>query len=80
MDFVKFIGHHKPGESDLDTAWREMYEQCGFGIDDLKLYEDDAAKFHTIWKVHGGLNTKRVSYWLAELVNPRTKDVKLGRS
>lgn len=66
-------GHVDPGESDLETAYRETREESGLEQSDIKVYEDTKKTLN--YKVKG--KPKVVHYWLAELVNPSAK-VKLS--
>jgi len=66
-------GHVDPGESDLETAYRETREESGLEQSDIKVYEDTKKTLN--YKVKG--KPKVVHYWLVELVNPSAK-VKLS--
>ncbi|XP_030759544.1 bis(5'-nucleosyl)-tetraphosphatase [asymmetrical] [Sitophilus oryzae] len=58
-------GHVDPGESDLETAYRETLEESGLKQSDLKVY--DQSKKTLNYNVNG--KPKVVHYWLAELIN-----------
>lgn len=60
------LGHVDPGESEIETAWRETREESGLTENDLKLYKD--CKKVLNYQVKG--KPKIVYYWLAELSNP----------
>ncbi|XP_057294209.1 bis(5'-nucleosyl)-tetraphosphatase [asymmetrical]-like isoform X2 [Hydractinia symbiolongicarpus] len=60
-------GHVDPGESDLQTAYRETLEESGITKDDLAIHEN--VKFELNYHVKGGIPKTSV-YWLAKLINP----------
>ncbi|KAJ3647760.1 hypothetical protein Zmor_019621 [Zophobas morio] len=62
-------GHVDPGETEMVTALRETVEESGLKKDDLKIYND--VKRVLNYKVKGV--PKVVTYWLAELVNPKAE-------
>ncbi|XP_066158687.1 bis(5'-nucleosyl)-tetraphosphatase [asymmetrical] [Euwallacea fornicatus] len=59
-------GHVDPGESDLETAYRETEEESGLIKSDIKVFEDTKKTLN--YPVKG--KAKVVHYWLAELTNP----------
>uniref|UniRef100_A0A1B6D6Q1 Bis(5'-nucleosyl)-tetraphosphatase [asymmetrical] n=1 Tax=Clastoptera arizonana TaxID=38151 RepID=A0A1B6D6Q1_9HEMI len=61
-------GHVDPGESDFDTAVRETREESGINLADLRIIEG----FKKIIEYNVKGKNKRVTYWLAELLNPET--------
>jgi len=61
-------GHVDPGEDEMQTAWRETWEESGLTSTDLRLVDGFVKELNYI--AHG--NPKRVVYWLAELNNPET--------
>uniref|UniRef100_A0A7R9AV89 Bis(5'-nucleosyl)-tetraphosphatase [asymmetrical] n=1 Tax=Timema shepardi TaxID=629360 RepID=A0A7R9AV89_TIMSH len=61
------LGHVDPGESDLETAFRETKEEAGLSKEDLNLTDFQKALHY---KAHG--KPKIVTYWLAELKDPST--------
>ena len=64
-------GHVDPGESDLETAYRETMEEAGLLKEHLKLHED--CKIELNYLVNE--KPKLVIYWLAKLVNIDAKVV-----
>uniref|UniRef100_A0A7R9ECF5 Bis(5'-nucleosyl)-tetraphosphatase [asymmetrical] n=1 Tax=Timema monikensis TaxID=170555 RepID=A0A7R9ECF5_9NEOP len=60
-------GHVDPGESDLETAYRETKEEAGLNKEDLNLTDFQKALHY---KAHG--KPKIVTYWLAELKDSST--------
>lgn len=70
---VFVVGHIDPGESDLDTAYRETLEESGFHQADIKVFEDSKKTLNYL------VNNKPkiVHYWIAELINEHAK-VKLS--
>ncbi|XP_050295335.1 bis(5'-nucleosyl)-tetraphosphatase [asymmetrical] [Anthonomus grandis grandis] len=66
-------GHVDPGESDIETAYRETVEEAGLQESDLKVFEDTKTTLN--YEVKG--KPKIVHYWLAELINPSAQ-VKLS--
>ncbi|KAK7863289.1 hypothetical protein R5R35_005333 [Gryllus longicercus] len=56
-------GHVDPGESDIQTAWRETEEEAGLKESDLQLQEYSKTLHYDVKGV-----PKTVIYWLAELV------------
>ncbi|RZC38152.1 p53 and DNA damage-regulated protein 1 [Asbolus verrucosus] len=66
-------GHVDPGETEMVTALRETAEESGLKKEDLKIHEE--AKKILNYKVNG--KPKVVTYWLAELINPKA-EVKLS--
>lgn len=68
-------GHVDPGESDYDAALRETEEEAGFRPSVLKVVPD----FSVVLKYSVKNKPKIVTYWLAELIDPRENDVKLSR-
>ncbi|XP_071447162.1 bis(5'-nucleosyl)-tetraphosphatase [asymmetrical] [Hetaerina americana] len=56
-------GHVDPGESDLETAFRETEEESGLKKCDLKVLEG----FQEILKYEVKGAPKTVTYWLAEI-------------
>lgn len=65
--FYSIPGHVDPGETDMQTAFRETEEEAGFVRDDLKIFEE--AKQEMEYLVNG--KPKVVIYWLAELINTK---------
>ncbi|CAH0550385.1 unnamed protein product [Brassicogethes aeneus] len=66
-------GHMDPGETEMQTAYRETNEESGLKPDDYKVYED--CKQTLNYDVKG--KPKIVIYWLAKLVNDKA-EVKLS--
>ncbi|XP_066245987.1 bis(5'-nucleosyl)-tetraphosphatase [asymmetrical] [Euwallacea similis] len=58
-------GHVDPGESDLETAYRETEEESGLIKSDIKVFEDTKKTLNYLVKD----KPKIVHYWLAELIN-----------
>lgn len=61
-------GHVDPGESEMDTAFRETEEESGLKKSQITV--DPNFKSEMFYEVRG--NPKRVVYWLAQLNNPQT--------
>ena len=61
-------GHVDPGESDLETAYRETEEEAGFLKKDLAVH--DNMKIELNYEVEG--KPKTTIYWLAKLIDPLT--------
>ncbi|KAK9877933.1 hypothetical protein WA026_020156 [Henosepilachna vigintioctopunctata] len=58
-------GHTDPGETNIQTAFRETFEETGLKESDLKVFENET---HILrYDVKG--KPKTVHYWLAELIN-----------
>ena len=70
---VIFPGHVDPGESEIETAYRETKEEAGLNQNHLKIFE----KFKKTLNYEVSNVPKRTVYWLAELKDPNTK-VKLS--
>lgn len=68
------IGHVEFGESDMETALRETFEESGYTKEDLRIVED--ARFESTYPVKN--KQKIVVYWLAELANTN-KEVTLSK-
>lgn len=62
-----------PGESVMETAFRETIEESGLRKEDLKIYDDVSRELN--YEVRG--KPKKVTYWLAELINYKA-EVKLS--
>ena len=57
-----------PGESEIETAWRETREEAGFQRSHLRLMDG----FENVLNYEVRGKQKRVVYWLAELIDPHT--------
>ncbi|XP_067001785.1 bis(5'-nucleosyl)-tetraphosphatase [asymmetrical] [Anabrus simplex] len=66
-------GHVDPGESDIETAWRETEEEAGLKKEHLHLIDG----FSSTLKYDVNGRPKSVIYWLAELKKQDT-DIKLS--
>ena len=62
-----------PGESEIETAYRETKEEAGINENHLRIFE----KFKKTLNYEVSNVPKRAVYWLAELKDPNTK-VKLS--
>lgn len=58
-------GHVDPGESDMETAFRETEEEAGLKSQDIRVVEHFRKELHYTVKN----KPKTVVYWLAELAN-----------
>src|SRR3989344_6450609 len=66
-----FIGDHIDGESEQDTALREVMEETGVTAKIIKKLKDPAGYFY-VWK--GGKRFKTVYYFLMRYVSGDIKD------
>uniref|UniRef100_A0A6F9DNL5 Bis(5'-nucleosyl)-tetraphosphatase [asymmetrical] n=1 Tax=Phallusia mammillata TaxID=59560 RepID=A0A6F9DNL5_9ASCI len=62
-------GHVDPGEDDLTTALRETHEESGFDKESFTVLKD--FKIQLNYQVKN--KPKLVTYWLAELKDPKNK-------
>ena len=69
-----FVGKVKVGESVKEAALRETWEESGFAASQLRIVSD--FRHDITYRVRG--YTKKVTYFLAELVDPEA-EVKLSR-
>ena len=63
-----WAGHVDPGESEMETAYRETREEAGLTTDHLILMDG----FQKTLKYGVRGKPKRVEYWLSELKDPDT--------
>ena len=69
-----FAGKVKVGESVKEAALRETWEESGFAASQLRIVSD--FRHDITYRVRG--YTKKVTYFLAELIDPEA-EVKLSR-
>lgn len=62
-------GHLDPGETEIEAAIRETFEESGLQKSDLHIFEDQIVNLN--YDVNG--KPKKVVYWLAELINKSAK-------
>ncbi|KAL4227785.1 nudix (nucleoside diphosphate linked moiety X)-type motif 2 [Mactra antiquata] len=60
-------GHVEPGETEIQTAFRETEEETGIPKDEIIYHEKFSAELR--YNVNG--KPKRVVYWLGELKDPK---------
>ena len=70
-------GHVDPGEDEFETALRETREEAGYSRQDLEIFEGFKKELNYDVVKRGVSLPKRVTYWLARLVDPE-KPVKLS--
>ena len=59
-------GRMEEGETDMETAYRETWEECGLPKECLEINEDCKFEINYCHKDHA----KQVIYWLAKLTRP----------
>lgn len=62
-------GHVDPGESEIETAFRETKEEAGLNRDHLRIFES----FKKTLNYEVSNVPKRTVYWLTELKDPNTR-------
>ena len=73
-------GHVDPGETDIQTAFRETEEEAGFKEKMLRIIPEFKVELNYPVKSHkdGIVRQKTTIYWLAELINPRVDQVQMS--
>ncbi|KAL7307005.1 hypothetical protein TKK_0000754 [Trichogramma kaykai] len=66
-------GRVDPGETDMDTAFRETEEEVGYDKNDLKIYEDTRREVHIVSKRKDKIGV----FWIAELIDAQ-KEVRIN--
>lgn len=72
-DFPK--GHIEEGETDKETALRELEEETGIKEDEVELHEDFREEIEYFYKKRDELSHKKVIYFLGEV---ETKEVTIS--